>query len=125
MIRTELQLRLPNSPGAAASACQQLADQHVNILAMALDVGGHLHLIVDNHVRAIGALREGHHRVTEHEVLYVGVENRPGGLARVLERLSEAGVNVDYAYCGAEPDAGVGVAIGVEDPQKAAAATGM
>ena len=48
MIRTELSLRLPNSPGALAAVTRLLSDERVNILAMALEPGGQLRLVVDN-----------------------------------------------------------------------------
>ena len=123
MILTELSLRLPNSAGAAASVCQLLAGERVNILAMALDAGGHFRLVVDNHTRAVGVLRDEHRTVTTREVLYVPVGPGPGGAAVVLEMLGAAGVNVDCLYGGAD-DAGV-VVIGVDDPLRAAAATGL
>src|SRR5712691_11885133 len=99
-IRTELSLRLPNSPAALAGVCRVLSDQRVNILAMALDASGHLRVLVDNHVLAAGVLRELHHQVTERQVLQVAVSNAPGGLAPVLALVADAGINVDYAYGG-------------------------
>ncbi len=65
MIRTELTLRLPNSPGALAGICRLLSDEHVNIVALSLEVSGHVHLIVDNPVRASGALAAHHHKVSQ------------------------------------------------------------
>lgn len=125
-IRTELNLRLPNSPGAAAAVCQLLADERVNIIAMSLDAGGQFHLVVDNHTRAIGALRNRHHIVTEHPVIFASVSNNAGGLPPVLRLLSEAGINVEYAYgAGPEGSAGACVVLGVDDAQRAAAAAGV
>ena len=49
-IRTELNLRLPNSPGALAGVCRLLSDERVNILAMTLESTGQLRMVVDNHV---------------------------------------------------------------------------
>ena len=69
MIRTELSLRLPNTPGALAGVCQLLSDERVNILAMTLEPAGHLRIVVDNHVHAAGVLREHHHQVTERDVI--------------------------------------------------------
>ena len=84
MIRTELTLRLPNSPGALAGICRLLSDEHVNIVALSLEAGGRLHLIVDNPVRASGALISQHHQVSQQDVLLVAVGHRPGGLAPVF-----------------------------------------
>ena len=47
MIRTEISLRLGNSPGALAGVCRLLSDERVNILAMGLESGGQLRLVVD------------------------------------------------------------------------------
>ena len=51
-IRTELNLRLPNSPGALAGVCQLLSDERVNIVAMTLESGGQLRIVVDNRLNA-------------------------------------------------------------------------
>ena len=62
MIRPELILRLPNSPGALAGICRLLSDEHVNIVALALETNGRLHLVVDNPVRATGVKLHAHRR---------------------------------------------------------------
>mgnify|MGYP003693730287 CR=1 FL=1 len=49
MIRTELSLRLPNTPGALAGVCQLLSDERVNIIAMTLEPAGQMRVVVDNH----------------------------------------------------------------------------
>ena len=125
-IRTELNLRLPNSPGALAGVCRLLADEHVNIIAMTLEAGGKLRLVLDNPVRAAGVLRAQHHRVTERPVVVAAIANGPGALAPVLAIAADAGVNVDYAYGSAtEGTGGAAVVLGVEDAQRAAAASGI
>ena len=126
MVRTELTLRLPNSPGALAGVCALLTDQRVNIIATSLDSGGRCRFIVDNPVRAIGVLREGHHTVTERDVVFVALSNGPGALAAVLKLVSDAGVNIDYVYAAAaEGAASAAVVIGVDDAPRAATAAGV
>jgi len=126
MIRTELALRLPNSPGALAGVCRLLSDERVNILAMALETSGQLRMVVDNHVHAAGSLREHHHRVTERGVIVTAVPNMPGALAPALRLVSEANVNVEYAYGGgSEGGPTASVVLGVDDAQRASAAAGI
>lgn len=126
MIRTELALRLPNSPGALAGVCRLLSDERVNILAMALETSGQLRMVVDNHVHAAGILREHHHQVTERDVIVTAVPNMPGALAPALRLVSEANVNVEYAYGGgSEGGPTASVVLGVDDAQRAAAAAGI
>ena len=125
-ILTELNLRLPNSPGALAGVCRLLADERVNIIAMTLEASGHLRLVLDNHVRGAGVLRAQHHQVTERPVVVATIANGPGALAPVLAIAADAGVNVDYAYGSAtEGTSGAAVVLGVEDAQRAAAASGI
>jgi len=125
MIRTELTVRLPNSPGALAGICRLLSNEHVNIVALSLEASGRLHLIVDNPVRASGALMAQHHQVTSQDVLLVAVGNQPGGIAPVLSLVSDAGVNLNYVYgAGAEGAASAAVVIGVDDAMRASAAVG-
>jgi hypothetical protein len=125
-IRTELTLRLPNSPGALAGVCRALADERVNILAMTVEPTGQLRLVVDNHVRAAGVLRERHHQVAERRVVVATVGNGPGALVPVLQLAADAGVNIEYAY-GTAPEGSTGAAIvlGVQDAERASAATGI
>lgn len=125
-IRTELNLRLPNSPGALAGVCRLLSDERVNILAMALEAGGQLRLVVDNHVHGGAVLREHHHQVAERNVVLLLVPNAPGGLASTLRLVSDANINVEYAYGGgAEGSASASVVLGVDDAERAAAAAGV
>ena len=125
MIRTELTLRLPNSPGALAGICRLLSNEHVNIVALSLESSGRLHLVVDNPVRATGALSAQHHQVTEQNVLLVATGNQPGGLAPVLALVSDAGVNVNYAYgAGTEGTVSAAIVLAVDDAQRASAAVG-
>ena len=126
MIRTELSLRLPNSPGALAGVCRLLSDERVNILAMSLESGGQLRMVVDNHVHAAGVLREHHHQVADRDVIVTTMPNMPGALAPALRLVSEANVNVEYAYGGgSEGGATASVVLGVDDAQRAAAAAGI
>ena len=126
MIRIELSLRLPNTPGALAGVCQLLSDERVNILAMTLEPTGQLRLVVDNHVHAAGVLREHHHQVTERDVIVTSVPNAPGALAPALRLVADANVNLEYAYSGAgETSATASVVLGVDDAQRAAAAAGI
>jgi hypothetical protein len=125
-IRTELNLRLPNSPGALAQVSRVLAEERINVVAMMLEGSGQLRLVVDNHVRCASALRAAHHHVSQRDVLVVAVPHVPGGLAPVLEMVAAAGVNLEYTY-GSAAD-GVGsttVVLAATDAMKAAAKTGL
>jgi len=125
-IRTELSLRLPNSPGALAGVCRLLSDERINMLAMTLEGSGLLRVVVDNHVHGVGILRERHHQVATRDVVVLRVSNAPGALAPIVKLVADAGVNVEYAYgAAAENSAGAVVVLGVDDPLRAATAAGV
>jgi hypothetical protein len=125
-IRTELSFRLQNSPGAFARVSGLLDRERINILALTLEAGGIVRLVVDNPVHAAAVLREHHYRVEEHEVLYVSLPNEAGAVAAVSRLLADAGVNVEYAYGTAvEGDPMAAVVVGVADAQRASAAAGL
>ena len=126
MIRTELSLRLPNSPGALAGVTRLLSDERVNILAMAMESGGQLRLVVDNHVHGAAILRDHHHQVAERDVIVTTVPNGPGALAPALKLVSDANVNLEYAYGGgADVGPTAVIVLGVDDAMRAAAAAGV
>ena len=126
MIHPELTLRLPNSPGALAGICRLLSDEHVNIVALALETNGRLHLVVDNPVRATGALTSHHHQVVQQDVLVIATGNQPGAVAPLLALVSDAGVNVNYAYgAGAEGTASAAIVLGVDDAMRASSLAGI
>ena len=125
-IRTELTLRLDNTPGSLARLCQTLRGEKVNILALSLDPSGVLHIVPDNPVHAVGLLRGSDYAVEQREVLYVTVPNGPGALASATGMLSASGVNVDYAFASALADHDMtAVVVAVDDAQRAATAAGM
>jgi hypothetical protein len=125
-IRTELIVRLQNSPGAAARVCQCVAEDHVNVLAMQLEHTGVLRLLVDNPLHAAAQLRERRMQVEERDVIYTVVPNDAGVLARMAKLLADAGVNVEYLYSTVvEGHPMAAIVIGVPDAQKAAAASGL
>src|SRR3954467_3345499 len=121
MIRTELSLRLGNSPGALAGVSRLLFDERVNILAMGLEAGGQLRLVVDNHVHGAAVLRDHHPQVAERNVIVTAGPNAPGARGPALRLLADAGVNVEYAYGGgAEGSPTAMLVFGVEDAERAA-----
>jgi hypothetical protein len=125
-IQRELTVRLANSPGTLGRVAQVLGGERINMLAMSLDSSGALRLVVDNPLHAAGSLRDQHYQVEERDVLYATMPNEPGSLGRVVSMLAEAGINLDYVYAsGIDRVPMVAVVIGVQDAQRASAASGI
>ena len=97
----QLSLFLENLPGKLRGPCEALGKAGVDILAMALaDTAnfGILRLVVTDWARAKTVLEGTGTTVKVTEVLPVEVEDRPGGLARVLAAADEAGLGIEYMY---------------------------
>jgi hypothetical protein len=125
-IRTELVVRLQNSPGAVSRLCAVLAEARINVLAMSVEATGFLRAVVDNPIHAAGALRDQHYTVEERDVLYVTLPNEPGAGGKIARLIADAGVNIDYLYGSVvEGQPQAAVVIGVGDAARAAAAAGV
>ncbi len=98
---TQLTLTLQSKPGVLAKVCQALARAGVNITAIcAAETAGRgkLRLVVSDPARAKEALKAAKLRCGEEQVLMLTLEDRPGALARVAERLAAAKINIKCAY---------------------------
>jgi hypothetical protein len=125
-IRTEISLRIQNSPGALGRVCQQLSDGRINILALNLEASGTLRLVVDNPLQAVGVLKEQQYSVSQRDVLVIQVPNDPGALGKAAALLANADVNMEYAYGSVVEDHPIAAIIaGVEDAQRAGMAAGI
>ena len=92
---------LENKKGRVAEVTGLLAEEGINIRALSLadlpDVGV-LRLIVDDRVRCLRALKSRGFVVQESDVIAVQIEDRPGGLHRIVEVLDRESINIEYIY---------------------------
>lgn len=98
---TQFSVFLVNKPGILARVCQKLADDKINVIAMSMmdsTEHGVLRLVADTPDDVRRSLAELDVPTAETSVLLASLPNRPGALADVVERLSSARVNVNYAY---------------------------
>jgi hypothetical protein len=97
----QLSIFAENRPGHLAGPCRLLADNGVDIRALALadtQTFGILRLIVSDPAKATRVLEAAGHVVKTTEVLAIPVADRPGGLADVLAALAGTAVNIEYMY---------------------------
>jgi len=97
----QLSIFLENRSGRLAEVTEILGKAAINIRALSLaDTSdfGILRVIVSDSDKAFRILEGNGFTVTGTDVLAVEVEDKPGGLARVLRLLDEDEVNVEYMY---------------------------
>ncbi len=97
----QISVFLENKAGRLAEVTGILSDANVNIRALSVaDTSdfGVLRLIVDDNAKAERVLKENGFSVGKTSVVAVEVEDKPGGLHRILSILTMAGINVEYMY---------------------------
>jgi hypothetical protein len=104
----EFAISLEDRPGTLGKLCKALAEEGVNILAYQQfpheKGNGSVRLVVDNPDRAKVVLDRQRSNYKEAEVAQVKLAHRSGELGRAASRLGEAGININYGYCGTEPN---------------------
>lgn len=101
MTVNQISVFLENRPGTLTNMTALLAENGIDMRALSLaetNDFGIVRIIVDDVYKAATVLKDGGfvHKLTP--VLAVLIPDEPGGLHRVLEVLTEAGVNVEYMY---------------------------
>ena len=115
-------LELTHHPGDFARVAQALARRGTNIKALAVvSVAGQAiaRIIPDDIEVARSAFEAANIRFEESEVHTVLLENSPGELAAVANRLGDAGINLEALYVTGITDDLVEIAIVSDNPKKA------
>ena len=102
---TQMNLKLENKIGTLAVLCRDLAHLGVNLLAISAPETkaktGPIRLLVTNAELAEHALTKAGYKFVAEHVLYLELKNRPGALAKAIEKLAKAKIEVRYSYATA------------------------
>ena len=101
----QISVFLENISGRLAVVTKILADGGVNLRAITIaDTAdfGILRIVADSPDRTLKLLEESGFTARATDVLGVEVEDRPGGLARVMDIFHRNGVNIEYLYASLE-----------------------
>ncbi|MEJ2205221.1 MAG: hypothetical protein P8170_14055 [Gemmatimonadota bacterium] len=115
-------IHLTHRPGDFARVAQALARRGVNIKALAaLSIDGHaiVRIVPDDIRGARRAFEAENIRFEESEVHVVLLENRPGEIATVANRLGDAGINLEALYTTGISEDLVEIAVVCDNPKKA------
>ena len=126
---TQLTLTLESKPGVLAKISQALAGAGVNITAIcAAETAGRgkIRMVVSDPARAKEALKAAKLRPGEEPALMLTLEDRPGALARVADKLAAAKINIKCAYATTGAMGGsTTVVLSVSNVDKAASVLGV
>lgn len=97
----QLSVFVQNEKGALAEVLNAIADADIEIRALSIaDTNdfGILRVITNNSEKATLALAEHHFVSSLTDVVAVRVDDAPGGLAKAVDTLQAADINVEYIY---------------------------
>jgi hypothetical protein len=103
IVKTAVQFSvfLVNKPGVLSGVTARLADDGVNVFALAMMdsvENGVLRFVCDAPDQAKAALANTGEHWSETDVLIIEMPNQPGLIAQVAKTLSDAHISVSYAY---------------------------
>lgn len=111
---TQLAVFLSNRPGTLARVSDELAKAGINIHALTIsDTIDHsvIRMVVSDPTKALMLLGEAGVLALENDVVIIEAANEPGILSAIADRLSKAGVNIEYLYIAAAPNAQRGLMV--------------
>ena len=97
----QISVFIENTPGKLAHFTKLLWDHGINMMSISVADTTHfgiLRTIVADYESAVKLISENGYTVKLTDVLAVSVADEPGGLARVLDMLSQGGIVVEYLY---------------------------
>ncbi len=101
MIVHQISVFAENKPGQLARLTRILGKEKINIRATTIATTatfGVINLIVDDPAKAVQAIKKDGMMVTTKDVIAVIIDDRPGGLDRLMQMLFKEGINVNNAY---------------------------
>lgn len=112
MIIKQLSIYLSNSVGRLTEVTRILADNGINLRAFTLSENsdfGILRLITDDTEKALDVLKANNLAVSVTDVVCIALQDVPGSLNKCIEKLSDAGVSVEYMYAFAKDSISIAV----------------
>lgn len=110
MIAHHISVFAENKPGRLDHITEIFAEAGINIRAIKIsDLGdfGVIKVLVNDPDTAYQVLKEHHVSVSKKPIVVVVVEDKPGGLHKVLKLLTQQSINVEDAYGFVMHDRGI------------------
>lgn len=121
----QISVFLENKPNQLTGVMKLIKKSGINIRALSIaDTKdfGILRMIVNDTEKTCDTLREASYAVKVTEVIAISIPDTPGQLSRVLDRLGEEDVNLEYLYAfTGMSDKAVSFVLRVDDADKASA----
>jgi len=103
-VATQFSIFMVNKPGVLAQVLGEFARAKINVIAMTMMDSvehGVMRVVFAAPMEAKEVLSKLNMPYNTTDVLCVNLDNKPGALAAVAEKLAKNHINIDYAYCTA------------------------
>jgi len=103
-VATQFSIFMVNKPGVLAQVLGEFARAKINVIAMTMMDSvehGVMRVVFAAPMEAKEVLSKLNMPYNMTDVLCVNLDNKPGALAAVAEKLAKNHINIDYAYCTA------------------------
>lgn len=107
MKMTQISVFLENRKGRLYDVCSLLGQNDINILALTIaetEEFGVLRIVVNKPEEALKKLKEAGFAANITDVVIVEVDDRPGGLAKILKVLNDNNINIEYMHAFVKKD---------------------
>jgi hypothetical protein len=114
----QIELKVRNKLGAGAKVFGALRAAKANVIANCcyeMEPQAHFWIVAKDTTKAKRALRKAGFKPATSPVLLVDLKHRPGALARVLDKLAAAKIDVRFAYASASAASALLVLMTVQD----------
>ena len=129
MLMKQMSVFVENTTGRLSDLTGVLAENNIDIIACTIADTvdfGILRCIVEDPEKATEILKEHGFTASITEVIAVSVEDKPGGLDKILKAFAATGIGIDYIYSTIRAVTGEATIImKVEEPKKALEILGM
>jgi len=103
-IETQYSVFMVNKPGVLAQVLTEIANARINLIAIAMMDSvehGVMRMVAQSPVKIRNVLKKLNMPFSQTDVLCITLSNKAGALADVTQKLSQAHINISYAYCTA------------------------
>ncbi|MBN1807573.1 MAG: ACT domain-containing protein [Planctomycetes bacterium] len=110
----QISIFIENRPGILAEIATSMAAAGVNLRAISVSESidhAVVRMVTSDVDKAKKALAEAGVISLENEVIEIALDDRPGALAELTQKLAAAGINLEYAYGSSPADSSLGLII--------------
>jgi len=107
MLIKQISVFIENKAGKVSKIIELLGENNIDISALSIaDAAdfGILRLIVDDVEKASKVLAANDYLVKTTSVISIGIENKPGGLVKILNTFKENDIAIEYMYAFVNKD---------------------